>query len=96
MLKVYQVKCPIEHTDTELFQALCNKLKCRREDVVNWKIVKRSIDARKKPMLFYSYILLATCRNEEKIFRRLKKSADIMKDDTVAYRVPESGDKRLR
>ena len=96
MLRVNQIICPIESTDRQIFQALCQKLKCRASDIVNWKIAKRSVDARKKPELFYSYTLLAKCREEQKILARHRNDQDIAKDDTVTFRFQVTGETPLK
>ena len=85
MLRVNQIICPIESDDEQIFQALCQKLKCRAGDIVSWKIAKRSVDARKKPELFYSYTLLVKCRKEQKILTQNRKDRDIARDDTTSF-----------
>lgn len=96
MLRVNQITCPIDHTETQLFSALCRKLKCRESDILSWKILKRSLDARKKPRLFFSYILLAECREEEKLLKRLKKDKDLAKEDSQQFRFQVTGKIPLR
>ena len=60
MLRINQITCPIDHTEKQLFTALCHKLKCRESDILDWNIARQSVDARKKPRLFYSYTLLSS------------------------------------
>ncbi len=96
MLKIHQITCPVGHNEKQLLQALCKKLKCPEEEIISWKIVKRSVDARKKPNLFYSYTLLADCRGEKALLKRLGKDRDITKDDTVPFRFQVTGKKALK
>lgn len=95
MLRISQVTCSIDHTEEQLFLALCHKLKCKKEDILDWKIARQSIDARKKPLLFFSYTLLANCKDEEKLLKRLKKDRDIIKDTQNAFRFQVTGQKPL-
>lgn len=95
MLRISQVTCPIEHTEEQLFAALCHKLKCRKEEILTWKIVRQSVDARKKPLLFFSYTLLANCKDEGKLLKRLKKNHDIIKDTQISFRFQVTGHKPL-
>lgn len=95
MLRISQITCPIDHNEKQLLAALCHKLKCREEDILSWQIARRSIDARKKPDLFYSYTLLIRCRNEEKIFKKLHRDRDISKDSVVSFRFQVTGQKKL-
>lgn len=96
MLRVNQITCPIEHTEKQLLAALCSKLKCREADILSWKITRQSVDARKKPLLFYSYTLLAQCRDEEKLLKRLKKDRDITHDTSVTFSFQVTGEKKLK
>ena len=95
MLRINQITCPIEHTEKQLFTALCNKLKCREADISDWKIVRRSVDARKKPLLFYSYTLLAACRDEEKLLKKHRKDRDITHDASVTFSFRVTGEKKM-
>lgn len=95
MLRINQITCPIKHTERQLFAALCNKLKCRETDILDWKIARRSVDARKKPLLFYSYTLLAECKSEEKLLKRLQKDRDVTHDTPVTFSFQVTGEKKL-
>lgn len=96
MLRVNQITCPINHTEKQLFLALCNKLKCRETDIIDWQIARQSVDARKKPRLFYSYTLLAKCREEEKLLKKLHKDRDITKDRSAPFHFQVTGQKPLK
>lgn len=85
MLRINQILCPIDHTENDLFKALCDKLKCRDSDILSWRIVRQSIDARKKPKLFYSYTLSAKCREENNLLKKLRRDPDITKDASVSF-----------
>ena len=95
MLRINQITCPIDHTEKQLFKALCRKLKCRETDILNWKIARQSIDARKKPYLFYSYTLLAKCREEDRLLKKLQKDHDITKDNSIAFHFQVTGQNML-
>ena len=53
--KISQIKLPIHHTLTDLKNILIDQLKIKPNELVSLEILKRSIDARKKPNLFYTY-----------------------------------------
>lgn len=95
MLRVNQIVCPIEYTEEQIFQALCRKCRCNESDILSWKIAKRSVDARKKPQLYYSYTLLANCKNEKSILSKCKRDRDVTKDDTQKYHFQITGQTEL-
>ncbi len=95
MIRVNQIKCPVEHTREQLFWALCRKLKCREKDILEWKIKKRSVDARKKPKLYFIYTLTVLCREEERLLKRLAGDKDIGKEERLPFCFQATGDRTL-
>ena len=86
MLRISQLKLPVTHTRKELEQEIIKKAGGRIPN--QWQIIRRSVDARKKPELFYIYTIDAAFPNEKKILQ-LKKSGWIRAGKT-AYRFPYS------
>ena len=54
MIRINQVKLPVEHTTEALHKKVQELLKYKGS--MDVEIVKRALDARKKPQLFYVYI----------------------------------------
>ena len=80
MILVHQVKCHIPHKDRDLMAALCKKLRIGEKDVKGYTILRRSLDARKKPELYYLYSLLVTLSvSEDKVLQKLSKDRDVSK-----------------
>lgn len=46
-------------------------------ELTHMRIVRKSLDARKKPELFYSYSIVFECRREEEILRRNRKNRNL-------------------
>ena len=56
MIKVRQIKIPIDHNSNDsILYKISLKLKCRMSDILKFKISKMSIDARDKNNLLYVY-----------------------------------------
>lgn len=80
MIQITQVKLPVEHTEEDIKNRIIKELELRRicKDMpyFSYKIIRRSIDARKKPEVFYIYsivsefdkntenLILKKCRNK--------------------------------
>ncbi|HCM91079.1 MAG TPA: FAD-dependent oxidoreductase [Lachnospiraceae bacterium] len=103
MIKVDNLKLPIGHTDDDLSEKLEKTLKLNKygKDLshpgCSFRILKRSLDARKKPELFYVYSLLVTLEDglEEKVLRNVR-DRNVSAYQPVVYRPPEVlGDKEL-
>lgn len=114
MIKVHQIKIKItdnwengkNRTDQEaqrrekelLWTEAARLLQIPETDICKMQIIRRSIDARKKPELYNIYSLRVQVRQEEQLLkwaRRKKKTSQIMPDDTVDYCFPEPGTARL-
>lgn len=108
MIQISQIKLPIDHDRKQLENKICQKLKMRPEDIKWWKIIRRSVDARKKPDIFYVYTIQLSTEDDSKILRRLhspggknrkhgKKVDDnnVMLTEGVSYRFPTPGHEKL-
>lgn len=73
MIKVNQIKLLVNHTDNQLLQSVLQALKVKENDLLSWHIEKQSIDARKKPNIYYIYSIGVELRNEEKFISRISK-----------------------
>lgn len=71
-------------------------LRIPAEEIRSLKVIRQSIDARKKPEIFYSYTLDVEVAGEEKLLRKMKGRLQISRTDTVKYRFPEPGTKKLK
>lgn len=88
MLRINQLKLPIEHTRWELEQKVMKLLGVL--EVPEITIVRRSIDARKKPVLFFNYVLDLQVKNQKEVYRHCNKKQVTMQEE-VKYRFPVSG-----
>ena len=95
MIKVRQVKIPIDNNSNDsILYKISLKLKCRVNDILNYKISKLSIDARDKNNLLYVYEFIVSCRNEELILKK-NKSNDISYYEEEEYSYTATGSKKL-
>ena len=61
-------------------------LKITSKDLNSWTIVRRSLDARKKPLLFYSYIVDVEIKNEHQILKKCKqKNISFIENHTYSF-----------
>lgn len=94
MIKINQLKLPIEHKNTDLEKKVCKLLQISPEKLYGIEILKRSLDARKAPLM-YNYQLGVFAEAEEKIVKRLKNK-DISLGNLVKYRFPALGYDNLK
>ena len=72
MLQISQLKLPVTHTESQLEKKLLKILKISRKDLKYYRISKKSLDARKKPELYYVYTVDFETEDDRRIIRNLK------------------------
>ena len=93
MIKITQLKLPIEHKKEELEKKVCKLLQIPPTKLYGIEILKRSLDARKTPLM-YNYQLGVFADGEEKIVKKIKNK-DVSLGSLVKYRFPKLGDEAL-
>ena len=95
MIRINQIKLPINYTGEMLEKKVCRLLKAERSDIHSISIAKRSIDARKKPEIFYSITVEVEAKKEGMLVKRAKSN-----QVTIAVReeyfFPAGGEKILK
>ena len=66
MLRINNLKIRKDLTEKEILQFAINKFHINKNDVINMFISRKSIDARKKEDVFYSYSIDLEVRDEQK------------------------------
>lgn len=76
MLRINQLKLPVEHTPEQLVIKVQKLLRTGVKPQI--KVVRRSVDARKKPELYFNYILDVYIKNEKEIYKHCNKKQVIV------------------
>ena len=95
MIRINQLKMPLGHHRKELLDKAARTLRIPAGDIKELNIIKQSVDARKKPDIWYSYVADVEIRQsgsqaEEKLVRRLK-DRNVTIHQEKPYKLPEPG-----
>lgn len=93
MLRISQLKLPVTHTQVQLEQKLLKILKAGKGELKQYYIRKRSLDARKKPDLYYVYSIDFEVKHEERILKLLK--GKVQRICERPYTAPKHGTEHL-
>ena len=85
MLKIDQIKVPVKHELQDVYKKVASVIGISVNELTDCKILKRSIDARKKPELFYVYSVAFCASNEAKLLKKIK---NIQRYEPVKYQFP--------
>ena len=69
MIRISNIKIYKDITDEEVLQTAIKKYKIKEENIIEWHISKKSIDARKKDDVHYTYSIDMCVKNEEKYLK---------------------------
>ncbi len=99
MLRVNQIKVTPGATEKTLLRKVADVLKIKESNIAKLQIVKQSVDARKKPEIYYSYAVDVELsreiqRDEEKILKRSKNN-QVLKVQEQNYVFPMAGTAEL-
>ncbi|MBR5509378.1 MAG: FAD-dependent oxidoreductase [Lachnospiraceae bacterium] len=93
MLRIQQLKLPVQHSKKELHDKIIKTLKIRPEELIRYEIVKQSLDARGGE-LKYVYIVDAEVKKEPSVLKKSPKQ--VVKAVRIWYHFPESGSEKMK
>ncbi|MFZ3019811.1 MAG: NAD(P)/FAD-dependent oxidoreductase [Gallionella sp.] len=85
MLRLTEIKLPIEHPEGEIEAAILKRLGIPAEDLLGHVVFKRGVDARKKNHILFAYTLDVALRDEAAVLARFSKDPHVKITPDTAY-----------
>ena len=89
MIRIQQLKLPIDHTRQQLLQKIARMLKKKPEEILEYQIRRKSIDARKKQEVSFVYTVDVKIKQEAAVLKR-NRNSQISQAQDVSYQFPDS------
>ncbi len=89
MIRIREIILPPEHDKNNLIYCSAQALKIRSSDITSLQIYKRSLDARKKPKLFWVYTVDVTLKKGERQLVKQLRNKKITYEEPYYYKVPK-------
>ncbi len=86
MLRLTEIKLPLDHPETALQQAILKKLNLTAAELLRYRIFKQSYDARKKGQIILVYIVDIETPKEKALLQRFKKDPHVLATPNLTYR----------
>ena len=86
MLRITEIKLPLDHPEDALKTAILKKLQIQPEELISYSIFKRSYDARKKTDIYLVYIVDIETTHEQQLSDRFKKDPHVLPTPDMSYR----------
>jgi uncharacterized FAD-dependent dehydrogenase len=85
MLRITEIKLPLDHAEEAIQAALLKKLAIKADELVEYSIFKRGVDARKAHAILLVYSLDVSLKNEAKILARFAKDPHVKPTPDTSY-----------
>lgn len=94
MIRVNQIKVPLSHGREDVLYKTAKVLRVAPEKILSWRIVKKSIDARKKPEIMVIYSVDVCVEAQDRVLRACR-SKQVQAVDEKPYAFPAQGEEAL-
>ncbi len=86
MIRITEIKLPLEHKPSDIIAAVIKKLGINATDLVEYTIFKRGIDARKANAILLAYTLDVAVKGETKVLAKLTKDPHVKLAPDTSYK----------
>lgn len=86
MLRIHELKLPLDHPEPALRQAILKRLSISSADLKSFSVFKRAYDARKTAAVLLIYTIDAEVANEAAVLKRLAKDRQIGPSPDTGYK----------
>ena len=95
MLRLTEIRLPIDHAETALADAILAKLKISADQFIRYTIFRRAHDARKPAMIMLVYTLDVELKDEAAVFARFKDDKHVSRAPVTHYKFVTHAPKNL-
>ena len=86
MLRLTDLKLPLDHADADLAAAVLERLRIAPQDLRGYSVFRRAVDARKRSAIALIYALDVDVRNEAAVLARSKGDRNLSVAPDLSYR----------
>ena len=95
MIRINQLKLPVDHNEEDLLKQAAKLLRIPVKEILSIKIIKQSVDARKKDEIHFTYCIEAKTLKEDAVIHKAK-NANVTKAVKKGYHFPEGGSEPMK
>jgi uncharacterized FAD-dependent dehydrogenase len=95
MLRITELRLPLDHPEEDLRKAVVTRLGIKPDDLLNFSVFRRAWDARKKSAIKLVYTIDAEVRDEARAHARLKDDRHVNPAPDTTYKVVARAPERI-
>jgi uncharacterized protein len=88
MIRITEIKLPLNHRPDEIEKAILQKLAIPKKELIKWAVFKRGHDARKRNNIQLIYTIVVNVENEELILKKFEKDHRVSLAPNTEYHYP--------
>ncbi len=96
MLRISEIKLPLDHADDALRNAIIAKLQISDDELINFSIFKRSYDARKKSAIVFVYIVDVETAKETELLKQFQSDPHVSATPDTTYKLVATAPQGLK
>jgi uncharacterized FAD-dependent dehydrogenase len=93
MLRLNELKLPLDHTDDALRTAILARLDLREEELLEYHVFRRGVDARKKAAIAFIYTLDIRTTRDAQLLKRHESDPHVVTTPDTSYKFVADGKK---
>ena len=87
MLRISEIKLPLDHADDALQSAIVAKLQISDDELINFSIFKRSYDARRKSAIVFVYIVDVETAKDAELLKKFGSDPHVSETPDSTYKI---------
>ncbi len=91
MLRLNELKLPLDHTDDALRAAILSRLELRSDDLLGYEVFRRGVDARKKSAILFVYSIDLRTSDDAGVLKRHAQDPHVMPTPDTSYKFVAGG-----
>ncbi len=95
MIRINELKLPLNHSDADLPAAICARLKLKPEQLIEFNVFKRGVDARKKSDIQLIYTLDVQTDHNARVLAAFSKDDQIRPAPDTSYKFVATAPEQL-
>ncbi len=96
MLRISEIKLPLEHSEDALRSAIVAKLQISDDELINFSIFKRSYDARRKSAIVFVYIVDVETAKDSELLKKFQNDPHVSETPDTEYKLVAHAPKDLK
>ena len=86
MIRLTEIKLPLDHADGAIEKAILKKLQIKPADLVDFKLFRRGYDARKRNVITLLYTIDVTVKDEQRLLEKFADDNHVKPSPDVSYK----------